>query len=158
MLRKVVFWTIGIIAVLFVAVQFVPYGRDHTNPPVLGEPTWSDTETKATFDRACADCHSNETKWPWYSNVAPVSWLVWRDVDEGRAKLNVSEWGHRRNEADEAGEQVQKGEMPMPIYLVLHPEARLSADEKTTLINGLNATFGGEGLRSSPMAYGPPAD
>jgi len=154
MLRKIVLWALGIVAVLFVAIQFVPYGRDHTNPPVLGEPTWSDAETKVLFDRSCADCHSNETKWPWYSNVAPVSWLVWRDIDEGRAKFNVSEWGHRRMEVDEAGRQVQEGEMPMPIYLVMHPEARLSAAEKTTLINGLNATFGGEGMRPSSVAYG----
>jgi mono/diheme cytochrome c family protein len=128
-----------------VAIQFVPYGRNHTNPPVLADPQWDSPATRQLFFRACGDCHSNETAWPWYTNVAPVSWLIQRDVDEGRAKFNVSEWGRPgENEAEDAAELVQNGEMPLPIYLVMHPEARLSAAEKNALIQGLIATFGGE--------------
>ncbi|MCJ7766385.1 MAG: heme-binding domain-containing protein, partial [Thiovulaceae bacterium] len=71
-------------------IQIVPYGREHANAPVVAEPQWDTPETRALFFRACADCHSNETKWPWYSNVAPVSWMVQYDVNEGREKFNVS--------------------------------------------------------------------
>ena len=66
---------VAVLAGLFLAIQFVPYGRDHSNPPVIGEPTWNSPETRALAVRACFDCHSNETVWPWYSNIAPVSWL-----------------------------------------------------------------------------------
>jgi hypothetical protein len=92
---------------------------------------------------ACGDCHSYETEWPWYSNVAPISWLVQHDVEEGRAEFNVSRWGRGENEADEAAETVQEGEMPLPVYLITHPEARLAAADEQALIQGLVATFGG---------------
>jgi mono/diheme cytochrome c family protein len=139
--------TIGMVALmgLLVLIQFVPYGRDHTNPQVVAEPAWDSLETRALFMRACGDCHSNETVWPWYSNVAPVSWLVTRDVVEGRAELNISAWGLQKNEADDAAESVQEGEMPLWFYTPLHPEAKLTAAERQQLINGLTATFGGEG-------------
>jgi mono/diheme cytochrome c family protein len=85
---------------LLVALQFIPYGRNHTNPPVLAEPAWNSAQTRALFFQACGDCHSNQTIWPWYSNLAPVSWLVQRDVQEGRREFNVSEWGRPKNKAD----------------------------------------------------------
>lgn len=130
---------------LFVLLQLVPYGRNHTNPPVVAEPAWDSPLTRELFFRACGDCHSNQTNWPWYSNIAPISWLVQRDVDLGRAKFNVSEWGlARRNEGHEAVEKVQDGSMPPAIYLVMHPEARLSARELSQLLNGLAQTFGRE--------------
>ena len=72
-----------------VAIQFIPYGKDHTNPPVTSEPKWDSPQTKALFDRACASCHSNKTKWPKYSNYAPISWLITHDVNEGREKLRL---------------------------------------------------------------------
>jgi hypothetical protein len=131
-----------ILVVIFGLIQLVPYGRDHTNPPVLQEPAWDSAQTRALAVRACYDCHSNETVWPWYSNIAPVSWLVQRDVEEGRRRLNLSEWGTRRQEADEAAEVVQEGEMPPSFYLPLHPAARLSSQEKSALVQGLVATFG----------------
>ena len=80
--------------VLFALIQLVPYGRSHKNPPVVQEPNW-DAQTRAIAKKACFDCHSNEVVWPWYSNIAPVSWLVQRDVDEGRRHLNFSEWGSK---------------------------------------------------------------
>jgi hypothetical protein len=136
----------GLVAlmVLVLAVQFVPYGRDHTNPPVLAEPVWKSAQTRTLFFRACGDCHSNQTTWPWYSNLAPVSWLVQRDVQEGRGDFNVSEWGRPRNKADEAAEAVQKDTMPPWFYIALHPSAKRSPGERQELIAGLIATFGSE--------------
>ncbi len=128
----------------FVLIQFLPIGKDRTNPPVIAEPNWDSPQTRETFMRVCGDCHSNQTVWPWYSEIAPASWLISRDVNEGREKLNVSEWGIRKNEADDVVEVVQKGEMPPWFYLPLHPEARLNAAQKQVFLQGLTATFGGE--------------
>ncbi|MGD8856282.1 MAG: heme-binding domain-containing protein [Chloroflexota bacterium] len=124
-------------------IQLVPYGRDHSNPPVTSEPKWDTPQTKELAQRACFDCHSNETVWPWYSNVAPVSWLVQNDADEGRRVLNFSTWdnGGRGREAGEAIEAVQEGFMPPPQYLVTHPKARLTTAEKQALVQGLRATI-----------------
>lgn len=134
----------GLIALvaLLVVIQLVPYGRNHANPVVVSEPTWSSPETRALAQRACFDCHSHETVWPWYSNVAPMSWLVQHDVEEGRSKMNFSEWGapragERESPADEVQEVVGEGEMPPFQYLFLHSSARLTAAEKDQLINGL---------------------
>ena len=129
--------------VFFALIQLIPFGHDHTNPPVVAEPQWDSPQTRALFMRACGDCHSNETVWPWYSNVAPVSWLVAHDVQEGRENLNTSNWGQqKRNKGYDAAEEVEEGDMPPAVYLPTHPEARLSDDEKTRLIAGLKATFG----------------
>ncbi len=132
------FLTLG---ALLVAAQFVPFGRDHANPGVANEPLWDRPETRSTFVRACGDCHSNQTRWPWYSHVAPVSWLVAYDVEEGRSHFNVSEWGRPENEGDEAAELVQDGEMPPWYYLPMHPEARLTGAQKAEFVKGLKATF-----------------
>ena len=129
---------------LFLAIQLVPYGWNHTNPAVVAEPPWDAPRTRELFVRACADCHSNESKWPWYSRVAPVSWLVYNDVQEGRGHLNISEWNRPQKDADEASGKLQEGEMPLPIYLPLHPEARLTPAEKAELVAGLAATLGTE--------------
>jgi mono/diheme cytochrome c family protein len=126
----------------FGLIQLVPYGRDHSNPPVQEEPAWDTAETRALVERACFDCHSNETVWPWYSLIAPGSWLMQRDVDEGRSELNFTEWGRGEQEVDEIVEVVQEGEMPPWFYLPLHPEARLSDAEKAALVRGLQATLG----------------
>ena len=133
------------IMILFALIQFIPYGKDHTNPPVVAEPKWDTKETKKLFNRACADCHSYETKWPWYSNIAPISWSLFHHVKEGREHFNVSAWGHqKKNEGKDAAEEVEEGEMPLTSYLLAHPEARLSDVEKETLIQGLKNTFGEE--------------
>jgi hypothetical protein len=123
-------------------LQLVPYGRDHTNPRVVLEPTWDRPSTRALAARACFDCHSNETTWPWYSHVAPTSWFVQRHVDEGRQVLNFSEWTRTYEEAGDAAEAVLEGEMPPASYTLLHPEARLSAEERRILADGLLATIG----------------
>lgn len=128
---------------LLVAAQLVPYGHRRTNPPVVAEPSWDAPETRALFFRTCADCHSNATRWPWYARVAPVSWLVVRDVQQGRSHLNVSEWQRAQRDARDAAEELREGKMPLPIYLVAHAEARLAPAEKAALERGLVATFGG---------------
>ena len=131
-----------IIAILIagvVLIQLVPYGRNHQNPPVLQELPWPDSETRAIAQRACFDCHSNETVWPWYTNVAPSSWLVQHDVEEGRSKVNFSEWGRGEQETDEIANVIQGGEMPPPQYTLIHADARLSASEKESFLRGLTA-------------------
>ena len=126
-----------------IAIQFLPYGRDHTNPTANVEPQWDNQQTRDLVERACFDCHSNQTTWPWYSNIAPVSWLVQHDVQEGRSRLNFSQWSGPQREAFNAVRQVQSGAMPQPYYVMLHPTANLTPAEKQALIQGLQATLGG---------------
>jgi mono/diheme cytochrome c family protein len=136
---------LGILIVVAVAIQFVPYGKDHTNPSVVAEPQWDSPQTKETFYRVCGNCHSNKTTWPWYSSIAPVSWLIQSDVDEGREHFNVSMWNVQKvNKGYDAAGEVREGEMPPWFYLIGHPEAKLSEDQKAMFIHGLTATFGGE--------------
>ncbi|MDP3586453.1 MAG: heme-binding domain-containing protein [Sulfuricurvum sp.] len=133
------------VVVAAVAIQFVPYGKNHTNPHIISEPQWDSPRTKELFNNACADCHSHETKYPWYSDVAPVSWLLQRDIDEGREHFNVSTWGaQKKNEGKEAAKEVREGEMPPWFYLPTHPEAKLTDIQKQELVNGLEKTFGKE--------------
>jgi hypothetical protein len=134
-----ILFLVGVLGLLL--IQLVPYGRDHTNPKVVAEPPWDSPATRATAVIACFDCHSNETKWPWYSNIAPISWLIQRDVTEGREHLNFSEWAV--GQEAEAAEIVQAGEMPPFRYILAHPEARLSDADKAAFIQGLSATFKG---------------
>lgn len=133
--------SLGLLATAL-AIQLVPYGRNHGNPPVTGEPSWDAPETRALATRACFDCHSNETRWPAYAAVAPASWLVQHDVNEGRAALNFSEWTRPQEEAKEASDAVREGEMPPAAYTFVHGHARLTADERDRLANGLTRTLG----------------
>jgi len=142
---KIIGKIFGIILILGIVValliQLVPYGRNHTNPPVVEEPNWDSQQTRDLAVRACFDCHSNEVIWPWYSNIAPISWLVQRDADVGREVLNFSDWrNYPPEEADELGEVIAEGEMPPSQYLLLHAQARLTSGEKDQLISGLYAT------------------
>jgi len=130
------------VAVGGVAIQLVPYGRKHSNPPVIQEPKWDRPATRELAVRACFDCHSNEARWPWYSHIAPASWLLQSHVDEARDALNFSEWNRTYTGADEAADEVAEGEMPLKSYLLLHPSARLSPEEKQALVQGLTATMG----------------
>ncbi|HID70153.1 MAG TPA: cytochrome C [Desulfobacterales bacterium] len=130
-------------AILLVGIaQIVPYGKNHDNPPVQQEVAWDSPQTKELFYRACGDCHSNITKWPWYSNVAPLLWMVSHDVTEGRKNFNVSMWDVQKvNKGVYAADQLQEGKMPPFGYLLNHPEAKLPKEEKATLIRGLEETF-----------------
>jgi len=142
-MRKAILWlVIGALAV-FALLQLVPYGHNHSNPAVVAEPQWDSPQTRELAARACFDCHSNETRWPWYSNVAPISWLIQRDVNEGRSHLNFSEWNRTQRAAHEVGEVVSEGEMPPWFYLPMHPSARLSPAEKQALVTGLQQTLAG---------------
>jgi mono/diheme cytochrome c family protein len=124
---------------LLVVIQLVPYGRDHTNPAGGRQIAWDSARTKRLMTDACMDCHSNLTKWPWYSNVAPISWLVQNDVEEGRSNFNLSTGGA---EVGEMAEAIRNGSMPPWQYKPTHPGSRLSDQEKRDLIRGLQATFG----------------
>ena len=136
-------YRIGLGALAMVlAIQLVPYGRAHTNPPITGEPTWDAPETRALAKQACFDCHSNETEWPRYAGIAPASWLVQHDVNEGRDALNFSEWTRPQKEAKEAAKEVREGEMPPSAYTLIHPHARLSAADLDQLAQGLTQTLG----------------
>ena len=133
--------SLGILVVMLVALQLVPYGHTRSNPPVLAEPAWDSALTRQLARQACFDCHSNETEWPLYSRVAPVSWLVQRDVAEGRERLNFSEWQRPQREAAEAAEKVLEGEMPLGIYKLMHAHARLSDADRRQLARGLEQTL-----------------
>ena len=137
-LKKLLWILLG----LMVLIQLVPYGRSHANPAVAKEAPWDGAQTKALVRRACYDCHSNETAWPWYANVAPVSWLIQRDVNEGRSKLNFSEWNREQRRAKDVAASIQEGEMPMSIYLPLHPAARLTPAETEALLAGITKSLG----------------
>jgi len=132
---RIVTWTAAGLFVAFLAAQFASGSR--TNPPVETEVP-APPEIRAVLRRACYDCHSNETVWPWYSHLAPVSWLMAADVNEGRRHLNFSTWNRRSPDRQaqalqEAWEQIEGGNMPLWYYLPLHSAARLSDADKKLL-------------------------
>jgi hypothetical protein len=140
--RRALLWTVLAVLVLFGLAQAVPYGRGHSNPPATLEPRWDSPRTRALAARACFDCHSNLTKWRWYSNVAPVSWLVQRDVDGGRGKFDFSEWDRPQDVgAGDLAEAIRGGSMPPWYYTLMHSGASLGAADKDALIRGLEATL-----------------
>ena len=124
------------------AIQFVPYGRAHENPPVAAEPRWDSPATRELARRACFDCHSNETRWPAYAYVAPVSWQLQNDVEGGRFHLNFSEWQRSQRHAKDAADKVRNRNMPLWYYALVHPPARLSSAEREQLAAGLERTIG----------------
>jgi mono/diheme cytochrome c family protein len=119
---------------LFVLIQFVPYGHNHTNPKVNVTPQWPSAKVEQLAKTSCADCHSNTTEWPKKARVAPISWLIQHDVEDGRKRLN---WSEPCGEADDVGEVIRKGEMPPWQYTLVHRNAKLSAADKDTLATGL---------------------
>jgi len=144
--RRIAIRVVLVIVGLFALAQAVPYGRDHTNPKAVAEPNWDSARTRQLAVTACFDCHSNETTWPWYSNVAPMSWLVQRDVDSGRGALNFSEWG-TGGAADPSDivDAVQSGDMPPFQYTLIHGSANLSGAQKKALVDGLRRTLARSG-------------
>ena len=157
-MRKVLRVLAVVVAILFAGVQFVRPER--ANPPVeagrsLESPVAVPAEVASVLDRACMDCHSNRTRWPWYSHVAPASWLVADHVNEGRAELNFSDWArYDPNEMGEVLEQVcreaRAGQMPLASYVVLHPSAKLTPNDVSTLCDWTRA----EGDRLSARTAG----
>ena len=124
-----------IIAGIVIIIQFIPV--DKTNLPVTADLRAPDN-VKEILKNSCYDCHSNETDWPWYSSVAPVSWLVSGDVNDARRHLNFSDWdsmnmSDRKKMLDEIWEEVEGGEMPLRIYTLMHSDAKIS-DEQLKII------------------------
>lgn len=133
---------------VFALIQFIPYGRAHSNPPVTGEPKWDSPRTRELTVNACYGCHSNEVEYPSYASVAPISWMVQRHVDEGRGELNFSTFDVSTRGADDAIETILDGSMPPSYYtrFGLHPEAKLTDAEIQELVSGLRATFAQSGI------------
>ncbi len=128
-------------AILAMVIQFVPV--DRSNPPVTGNFD-APPEIAAILRRSCYDCHSHETRWPWYGYVAPISWTLAAHVSEGRSKLNFSQWAmysakEKAHASEEIWEEVEEGKMPLPVYRWVHRNARLSADEKQALLRWLKS-------------------
>ncbi|HET6847937.1 MAG TPA: heme-binding domain-containing protein [Gaiellales bacterium] len=140
--RRLLRWAFASILAVFLAIQLIPYGHDHANPPVSAEPKWDSTQTRELTMTACGDCHSNQTTWPWYSNIAPISWLVQGHVDGGRSSLNFSTWDKPQDASiGDIVEAIQSGSMPTWDYKLLHPSANLSSAQKAALVRGLTATL-----------------
>ena len=143
---RILRWSAVGLCLGFIVIQFVPVNR--TNPPVEGD-LRAPAEVLSVLRRACYDCHSNETVWPWYSRIAPVSWVIARDVHEGRAALNFSTWNRLSTKEQakamrESWEEVAEGKMPTRYYLPLHPEARLSPADQSLLRAWSGSVAGGE--------------
>jgi Haem-binding domain len=135
--RRVLLWVgLGALAI-FLAIQLVPYGWSHPNPPVTANAPWPSPDAEAIARRSCYDCHSNETDWPVYAYVAPMSWRVRSDVEEGRDKLNFSTWDTGPGEVEDASEVVAEGSMPPDTYTRIHRGTDLSEAEIDTLVAAL---------------------
>ena len=138
MLNKIL---IGLVAAAVIAIGggslIHPFGAAETpgsHETILRE-AQIEPETLALFERACQNCHSERTEWPWYSHVAPMSWLIARDVQQARSHMNLSRWqeypsDERLGLLSEIGSAVRNREMPKQRYLLLHPEARLTDQER----------------------------
>lgn len=149
-----------LLALVFAGVQFVRPAR--SNPPeVAGRGIEAHArltpEVESVLRRSCMDCHSNRTEWPWYSHVAPASWLVVDHVNHGRSHLNFSEWA--RYDREEAGgmlkaicKEAQGGTMPMPSYTLLHRDARLSGEEVKMLCDWARAESARLAAREDAMS------
>jgi hypothetical protein len=133
---------VGIVLVgILLIIQVIRPAR--TNPPIdesrtIGAHMQIPPAVAAILERSCYDCHSYKTTWPWYSQVAPVSWYLVHDVNEGRSHLNLSDWAsydakRAAKKLEEICEEVKRGDMPLTEYLPLHPTAKLSEADRKTL-------------------------
>jgi hypothetical protein len=152
--RRLVFRALLVLAAALVLAQLVPV--DRTNPTGGGEVP-APPEIRTILKRACYDCHSNETVWPWYGHVAPFSWLMQRDVREGRREVNFSTFTQstvkrRQRKWMEIPEQVEKGEMPPWFYAAVHPEARLSDADRAALVKWAQEGGRREGTAEAPAS------
>jgi hypothetical protein len=141
-LRTHVLHVVLVLAAVFLVLQLIPYGWTHSNPPVTSAAPWPDAESEAVARQSCYSCHSNETDWPAYSYVAPMSWLVRRDVDSGRRAMNFSEWDPADNEAEDAIDEIEDGDMPPSQYTLIHRDATLTDEEQAILSRALNQMAG----------------
>ncbi len=139
---KKVLYVVAAGLALFGLIQLVPIGKTYTNPPVVSEPNWSSPEARQLAKQACFQCHSNETTWPWYSRIAPVSWLIAFDVQGARSKFNFSDWNNHPGELDEMIAAINEGEMPPIQFWLFHPEARMNEQQRQALIQALESSLG----------------
>lgn len=128
--------------VLFGLIQLVPIGKTYTNPPMVSEPNWDSPQSRQLVKQSCFQCHSNETEWPWYSRIAPASWLIAFDVQAGRSQFNFSDWNNNPGELDEMISAINEGEMPPFQYWIFHPASRLNEQQRQALIQALEASLG----------------
>jgi hypothetical protein len=145
--RKLILILVAVAAATFLLIQFLPIGRAQGNPEVVAEPNWNSPETRQMAERACFDCHSNETDWPWFASIAPMSWIVQKNVTDARSHFNFSDWNqsheghdHEAPEPADFVEVLREGKMPPAPYLLTHPGARLTDAERAALGEGLRAT------------------
>ena len=136
-MKRILLFLVIAAIVIFLLIQLVPFGHDHTNPATTSEPTWDSPQSRQLVKDSCFQCHSNETVWPWYSNIAPASWLVSFDVANGRRRFNFSEWNTNPGELNEMVGSIQEGEMPPIQFWIFHPSARLNNQQKQDLIQAL---------------------
>lgn len=139
--RRLPLILVGGAIVLFLLIQLIPFGHVRTNPPVVSEPNWSSTQARALVKEHCFQCHSNETNWTWYANIAPGSWLIAFDVVEGRKKFNFSDWKRKPGELDEMIGTIREGEMPPIQYRIFHPNSKLDTTQKQELVDALTNTL-----------------
>jgi hypothetical protein len=141
-MRKVFKITLTCLFAALIVIQFIPANRPTNNPPE-GYDFFKANEVPAEIEtmlrNTCYDCHSQETNYPWYAHVAPVSWLLAKDVREGRHHLDFSNWGSlnllkQMDALDDISDEVELGDMPMPIYIPLHPSARLSDADRDKIV------------------------
>ena len=125
----------------FLLIQLVPYGRSHANPPVTRAIKWNSPRTARLFAQACQDCHSNLSSWRWYDSIAPASWLVQHDIDDGRQRLNVSEWNRGQPDVSEVVQAITSGSMPPIQYKLVHSGGRLSDAQRRQLARGIELTY-----------------
>jgi len=137
-MKKKLYIACGILLFIFLVIQLIPSNRPSDSNVQLPENTQiqnADNEVMTILKTSCFDCHSNQTQYRWYAHVAPVSWLIARDVSKGREALNFSEWStyNKRKIVRKLGdikEQIVKDEMPMRIYTLMHPDAKLTGSQK----------------------------
>jgi Haem-binding domain len=144
-MKRILKWAILALIVAFCALQLAQPAR--TNPPVKADflkTTGAPPDVAAMFRAACYDCHSNETRWPWYSYVAPMSWQIAQDVNHGRRHVNLSEWpadqpNLARKKIGDMSDEIDDGDMPMKKYTLIHKDARLTSQQRERLTQWLDA-------------------
>ncbi|RPI18631.1 MAG: cytochrome C [Ignavibacteriae bacterium] len=152
-MKKIIKISLIVIIALFLLIQLYRPERFTTaevTPDHITKKLNVPANVESILRRSCFDCHSNHTNWPWYSNVAPASWLLADDVETGRKEMNFSEWGKmpeskREIKLESICEEIEEGEMPLPKYLILHPDAKLSDADKKILCDWAESQLEGAG-------------
>lgn len=140
-MRNSLFWILGLGVVGLLLIQFIPFGHTHTNPPTVAEPKWTSPQARALVKEHCFQCHSNETHWTWYSNIAPASWLIAFDAIECRQYFNFSDWNNRPGELEEMVGAIQECEMPPIQYWLFHHSSKMNIQQKQQLISALESSL-----------------